>query len=161
LLKNLMGILGLGPGAEKNGLSRDPATALKKVYLAQLRLATQIKAHAELAPYPHVTQQLNHVAAEKLRSCEVLRDALRKLGSYIGDEPPGEIYSGGNHWERMTRDVRDQSALEQILNELSGLLVHEAPEESEFLSRMLAGERSHRGVLTEILMRADPQAHQI
>ena len=161
MLKKLMGILGLGPGAEKNGLSRDPATALKKVYLAQVRLATQIKAHAELAPYPHVTQQLNHVAAEKLRSCEVLRDALRKLGSYFGDEPPGEIYSGGNHWERMVRDVRDQSALEQILSDLTGLLVHETPEESEFLGRLLVAEKAHREVLTGLLMRADPQAHQI
>jgi hypothetical protein len=161
LLQKLMGILGLGPGAEKNGLSRDPATALKKVYLAQLRLAQQIKAHAELAPYPHVTQQLNHIAAEKLRSCELLRDALSKLGSYIGDEAPGETYSGGNHWERMARDVRDQWALEQILSDLSGLLVHGAPEESEFLSRMLVAEKAHREVLTELLMRADPQAHQI
>ena len=161
MLKKLMGILGLGSGAEENGLSRDPATALKKVYLAQLRLATQIRAHAELAPYPHVAQQLNQVAAEKLRSCEVLREALRKLGSYIGNEAPGEIYSGGNHWERMARDVRDQSALEQTLSELSGLLVHEAPEESKFLSRMLGAEKVHREVVTGLLMRADPQAHQI
>ena len=160
MLKKLIRILGLGSGAE-NGLSRDPATAFRNVYLAQMRLATQIKAHAELAPYPHVAQQLNHVAGEKLRSCEVLRDALSKLGSYVSKDVPGEIYSGGNHWERMARDLRDQSALEQTLSELSGLLVHEAPEESEFLNRMLVGERSHREVLTDLLMRADPQAHQI
>jgi hypothetical protein len=159
LLKKLIRILGLGSGAE-NGLSRDLATAFRKVYLAQMRLATQIKAHADLAPYPHVAQQLNHVADEKLRSCEVLRDALSKLGSYVSKDVPGEIYSGGNHWERMARDLRDQSALEQTLSELSRL-VHEAPEESEFLSRMIVGERSHREVLTDLLMRADPQAHQI
>ena len=160
MLTKLIRILGLGSGAE-NGLSRDPATAFRMVYLAQKRLATQIKAHAELAPYPHVAQQLNHVAGEKLRSCETLRDALRKLGSYVAEDAPGEIYFGGNHWERMARDLQEQSALEQTLSELSGLLVHEAPEESEFLSRMLVAERSHREILTDLLMRADPQAHQI
>jgi hypothetical protein len=161
VLKKLMGILGVGSGAKTNGMPRDPAIALKKVHLAQLRLATQIKAHAELAPYPHVAQQLDHISTEKLKACEALREVLSKLEIYIGHEAPDEIYSGGNHWERISRDVHDQSALEQTLRELTGLLFHEAPEVSEFLSRMLVSERAHRGVLTGLLMRADPQAHQI
>jgi hypothetical protein len=144
-----------------NGVSRDPVAALKKFRLDQLRLATQIKAHAEAAPYPHVAQRLNQIAEAKMKICETLQQTLRGLGVYTDANPAVEIKSGGNHWSRMAQDVQDQAALEQALRETSALLLQEAPKVSELLSDMILPERAHREILTDLLMRADPQAHQI
>jgi hypothetical protein len=106
-LKQLLQFFGLET-SENNGTVRDPAEALKRVYRAQLRLAEQIKTHAQGAPYPHVAESLRRVADEKLLSCETLKQTLMKLGSYVEAKPTLTIKAGRNHWERMAQDVNDQ-----------------------------------------------------
>jgi len=160
LLKKLLEFLGLRSVNEENGISRGPVSALKRVYHAQLRLAEQIKAHAQAAPYPHVAERLRRIAEEKSNVCETLKGTLLKLGTYVEAEPVLAIKSGRNHWERMAQDLNDQSVLERMLRELSGFRLHDDPEITELLSQVLASETAHREILTDLVMRADPQAHQ-
>ncbi|MGH7844974.1 MAG: hypothetical protein ACREQW_07375 [Candidatus Binatia bacterium] len=160
MLKKLLEFLGLGSANEENGSSHGAVSALKTVYHTQFRLAEQIKAHARIAPYPHVAERLRRVAEEKSNVCETLKGTLLKLGSYLEAEPVLAIKSGRNHWERMAQDLKDQSFLEQMLQKLSGYLLHDEPEIRELLRRVLAAEIANREALTALLMRADPQADQ-
>ena len=160
MLKKLLEFLGLKPVNEQNGISQEPVRALKRIYYAQLGLAEQIKAHAQAAPYPHVAERLRRVAEEKSNACESLRGTLLRLGSYVETVPVVEIKPGRNHWEQLAQDLNDQSVLERTLRELSRFMLHHEPEIAELLNQMLASETVHREVLTDLLMRADPQAHQ-
>ncbi|HWP59698.1 MAG TPA: hypothetical protein VNL14_17535 [Candidatus Acidoferrales bacterium] len=159
-MKKLLSLLGLGSADQADGVARDPVSALEKIYYEALRLAAQIEAHAQAAPYPHVAERLRRVAEQKRKTCEELRQNLSRLGAYVPAAPKLEIRSGHNHWQRMMRDVTEQSAFAQTLREYAGLLRDEAPEVGEFLDRLVPGEAAHREVLLDLLMRADPQAHQ-
>jgi hypothetical protein len=160
LLKQLLQFLGIGTAGEENGTVRDPTEALKRVYYAQLRLAEQIRGHAQAAPYPQTAESLRRVADKKFVICETLKETLMKLGSYVEAKPALAIKSGRNHWERMAQDVNDQAMFERMLQEFSGLLTHEAAEIGELLGRVLNSETVNREALIGLLMRADPQANQ-
>jgi hypothetical protein len=130
---------------------------LTGLYRLALNLAEQIKAHADQAPYSHVTGQLREMAAKKLKNVEILRDSLLRLGAAVEGFQP-EIRSGKNHWERIIRDLEAQKAFEGLLRDHASLLAEREPELSRLFIDIVNSERPHRETLLQLVMRADPQA---
>lgn len=133
-----------------------PEKILAGLYREALSLAEQIRVHADQAPYPHIAGQLREMALKKRKNAEVLKESLLGLDAVPEFQP--EIESGGNHWERMTKDLERQKALEGDLRDHASLLADQAPELSRLLIGMLQSERPHKETLFQFVMRADPQA---
>ena len=159
LLKKLRAIL--KPPSAGNGKPKllDPVEILRVNCHDLLRLAEQIHAHAQTAPYPHVAQSLRQIALEKRKSANILRETIFNLGGRL-DEPQLNLKSGKNHWERISQDIEDQRALESRFLQQSVRLAEEAPEISDLLKRIVAAEALHKEILMDLVMRADPQADQ-
>lgn len=159
LLKKLAVIL--KPASEANGRTKvnEPVEALRINYQNVSRLAEQIQSHAQRAPYPHVSVRLRQLATEKRRGASLLKEKIKSLGGAL-EEPPLDLKSAKNHWERMARDLEDQKALETTILEHSVLLAETAPEISTLLRTMLAEQAAHKETLMDLMSRADPQADQ-
>jgi hypothetical protein len=140
-------------------IPKEPIEALTLVYNQLLQLAAQIEAHAEIAPYPHVTLRLRTVAAEKRESAQQLRNLIERRGASVRE--PGVIaVVAKNHWERVRRDLADQKTLENFLALSEPRLSAEDPEVAEFLLRLMAAQVPHRDALAALIAVADPQATQ-
>jgi len=139
--------------------SVDPAETLKLSAHMLWRLAEQIEAHSAQAPYPQLSTRLREIAFEKQKTVDFLKKELSRLGHDFG-QPQRMIQSGKNHWERMGQDVEDQKLLEDNLLVNAARLAESAPEISALLRRIVSEQRSHAGTLLDMLVRADPQAHQ-
>ncbi len=124
-----------------------------------IRLAKQITAHAERAPYPHVAQHLRQISQEQQNSANALKEKIL----YFGGNPLEanlELRSGKNHWARILQDIKDQKELENQLSADASRLALESPEITDLLRRIVAGEVVHRETLQDLVARADPQANQ-
>lgn len=60
----------------------------------------------------------------------------------------------------MSRDIEDQKELETRFLEHAVRLVEKAPEISELLKRIVAGEILQKETLSDLIARADPQSDQ-
>jgi len=147
------------PSRDRHSYVHDPVEILKVDYHDQLRLAGQIQAHAEKAPYPHVAQRLRQIAREKRQHADLLKEKILSLGGRL-DEPSLELRPGKNHWQRMTRDLEDQRELETRFREQATRWLEAAPEISELLEGIAAAEALHKETLLDLIARADPQAEQ-
>jgi hypothetical protein len=159
LVKKLRAIL--RPASVRNGKPEllSPIGILRANYYDLLRLAEQIHAHAERAPYPHVGQRLRQIALEKRKAVDTLREKILSLRGVL-EEPQLDLKSGKNHWKRMVRDLEDQKALETRFLEHAARLAEEAPEISDLLKEIVAAQVSHKETLLDLVARADPQADQ-
>lgn len=158
LMKRLAGLL-LGQPQGNGKIDADPISALTASYREELSLAHQIDAHAEKAPYPHVARRMRRMADEKRNAAGLLKEKL--MSFHIGPEqPPWEVRTGRNHWERIRQDIEDQKALEDRLFRRALHLAETAPEISDLLGKIAAQDSSHREELMDLIARADPQAYQ-
>lgn len=159
LWKKLQAIL-RSPSAT-NGKSDvlNPGEILKAGYHDLRRLAEQIRAHAERAPYPHMAGRLRQIALEKQKSAIVLKEKSLGLGCELEEHSP-IIKSGKNHWERMAQDLEDHKALENSFLEQAVRLAEKTPEISALLREVVGAQRPHKEALLDLVARADPQADQ-
>jgi len=137
----------------------EPLEALLLVYQQNSRLAEQIESHAELAPYPQVAQRLRQIADEKRDVGNRLRKIIEDLHGSIREaaQPPA---TGKNHWQRLSRDLEDQRALDDLLARHEFTLVPHIPGGSEFLDEIKQIHERHRQSLIRLIAVADPQASQ-
>ncbi len=136
---------------------KDPEEALRISYRHLLRLADQIQAHAEQAPYPQVAARLREIALQKRDCANLLREKIG-VPSEESMKSRLEIKSGKNHWERMVRDWEDQKALETKLLDEALLLASDAPEAGDLLRKVASAQAPHKQMLLDLVARADPQA---
>jgi len=71
-----------GASSKRNG-DREPLDAIGTLiddYHRLRRLARQINAHAEGAPYPYIAERLKQIALEKDEEAGVLRERIIQLG---------------------------------------------------------------------------------
>jgi hypothetical protein len=137
----------------------EPLEALLLVYQQNSRLAEQIESHAELAPYPQVAQRLRQIADEKRDVGNRLRKIIEDLHGSIREaaQPPA---TGKNHWQRLSRDLEDQRALDDLLARHEFTLVPQIPRGSELLDEIKQIHERHRQALIRLIAVADPQASQ-
>lgn len=159
LFKKLQAVRRPAPAGDGKTKGLDPAEILRIDYRALRRLAEQIGAHAERAPYPHVAQRLRQIAFEKQKSATLLKEKILSLGCELEESQP-IIKSGKNHWERMVQDLEDQKTLETSVLERAVRLADESPEISDLLRKVVAAQLPHKEILLDLAARADPQATQ-
>jgi uncharacterized protein HemY len=147
------------PEANGRRAANDPIDTLKESYRDLTRLAAQIADHADRAPYPAVAQTLRRVAEEKSSAANTLRDRINAMGG-SPYEIPFEMESGGNHWERMGRDLRAHSVLETRFLERAARLNEKSPDAAELLRQAVQLQNHHVRILMDFIARADPQAQQ-
>ena len=137
----------------------EPLEALLLVYQQNSRLAEQIDSHAELAPYPQVAQRLRQIADEKRDVGNRLRKSIEDLHGSIREaaQPPA---TGKNHWQRLSRDLEDQRALDDLLARHEFTLVPQIPGGSELFDEIKQIHERHRQSLIRLIAVADPQASQ-
>ncbi len=123
------------------------------------RLARQIEAHGESAPYPYITERLKQIALEKDKEAGVLSERIITLGGQP-KEVELDLHSGKNHWARMVKDIEDEKELENRFLDDALRLGSEAPEISDLLRQLVAGKAFHREALLDLVVKADPQAFQ-
>ena len=157
LLKKIERIFKLDPNGHRE--SNDPIDILKESYRELNRLAAQISDHAERAPYPGFAQTLRRVAEEKKSGAKALHDKLAAMGGTLYEIPP-DIESGGNHWERMGRDLSAHSVLETRFLERAARLDEKAPDVAALLRQVVQLQSHHVRILMDLIARADPQAQQ-
>ena len=148
------------PERSDNNYSRrdTPVEGLTRAYELVFKLANQIEAHAAAAPYPHIRQTLQRIAFQKFGSAKKLQVLLEKLGEKPR-LPVGESKTGKNHWERLNLDLQDQIALDDFLF-MAELKSGETPEIAKMIKELRSSQRSHRGILSDLVGIADPQATQ-
>lgn len=160
LRERLKALFRLKTQGDRTSSTHDPVEILQLSYRDLLRLARQIDAHADQAPYPHVAELLRRMASEKRQRAESLSGKI--LSSLGGDTGDGdlEIRLGKNHWERVSIDIEDQRLLERQFLERASLLAEKAPEVNMLLREVVAAELPHKEIFLDLLARADPQANQ-
>jgi hypothetical protein len=138
----------------------EPLEALRLIYQENSRLAEQIESHAELAPYPQVAQRLRRIADEKRDIGERLRKIAEDLHGSIRAAAQRPA-TGKNHWQRLIRDLEDQRALNDLLDQYEFTLIPaQIPGGSEFLDEMKRIQDRHGQSLIRLIAVADPQANQ-
>ncbi len=150
-----------GASSKRNG-DREPLDVIGTLiddYHGLRRLARQINAHAESAPYPYITERLKQIAREKDEQAGVLRERIIQLGGQP-KEVELELHSGKNHWARMVQDIEDEKVLEYQFLDDALRLGSESPEISDLLRQLVAGKAFHREALQDLVVKADPQAFQ-
>ena len=150
-----------GASSKRNG-DREPLDVIGTLiddYHRLRRLARQIEAHAESAPYPYITERLKQIALEKDKEAGALNERIIKLGGQP-KEVELDLHSGKNHWARMVKDIEDEKELENRFLEDALRLGSEAPEISDLLHQLIAGKAFHREALQDLVVKADPQAFQ-
>jgi hypothetical protein len=137
----------------------EPLEALLLVYQRNSRLAEQIESHAELAPYPQVAERLRRIADEKREVGNRLRKIVEELHGSIREaaQPPA---TGKNHWQRLSRDLDAQRALDDLLARYEFTLIPQIPGGSELLDEIKRIHNRHRQSLIRLIAVADPQANQ-
>ena len=160
-LLNLLKTLWKRPSGRHGRHKRlDLVTALKEDYQDLLRLAQQVRVHADMAPYPAVSERLNQIAVEKEASAGSLREKIFGFGAMVNDETGLDLFKGKNHWDRMVRDLEDQRNLEDLLRDDMIFLDQGSTEVNELLGKIVASEATHRNAFQDLLAKADPQATQ-
>ena len=137
----------------------DSVTALVKDYQDLRRLARQVRAHAEIAPYAYINQRMSQIALEKEDSASRLKEKIFYLGGQVMEDPINDFYTGKNHWSRLLQDIEDQKELEDRLVEDVIFVGQESREIGDLLREIAAEEAAHRGAFKDLLAKADPQAN--
>jgi len=95
------------------------ARALRGAYLDTRRLAIQLRRHAERVPYPGLGPQLTRLAEHADGQAALLVDELRALAGNTNQADTLTPRAGRNHWERLTFDLADLSALHRRYAEIA------------------------------------------
>jgi len=128
-------------------------------YQEEVRLAQQLRAHADQAPHQAGAQGLRAAAEEQERLVSWLRDEIVAQGGEGNDNAGSiSIKEGKNHWARVVHDMQDNLALERRYNE-QAIRYDPALPEVAALFRTLAREKGQiSALLRDIASLADPHA---
>lgn len=159
LLSKLRDILFPGGKDGTEFHSMAPVEVIKLTHQRIFQLAEEIRAHADRAPYPHIADALRGIASEKKAAAKELQQFLRNLGVWVA-EPTTLSVSGKNHWDRMTRDLKEQKSLDDFLQVQEARLAGEEPEIARLLGQIRTHQASHRELLISLVAVADPLANQ-
>src|SRR5262245_43929472 len=148
-------LIGTGP-VEKND-ARSVLPELLASYGEEVRLARQIREHADHAPHQVGTQQLRAVAEEQDRLAQLLGDKIVALGGEVSDHI-ASLRGGKNHWARVTRDLEENQALRRHYNEQAIRWDPDLPDVVVLYRTLEQGKTRIIARLRDIALRADPHA---
>lgn len=134
------------------------AGELQSLHAEYRRLAKQLEAHIEEAPYPHVGERLQKLAAGEERNARLVADRLVALGRHLREDGAAPIRGGGNAWARLVVMLEDYR---ELLRRLSGLWTRwddEHPEDAALVHGLRDSGVAHREEIVDLIARSDPHA---
>jgi hypothetical protein len=134
------------------------AGELQSLHGEYRRLARQLEAHVDEAPYPQVADRLRSLLGEDDANARRIEERLVELGRHLRDDGAGPIRGGRNAWERLVVTLEDYRAL---LRRLSGLWTRwddEHPEDAALVHQLRDSAVAHREEVVDLLARSDPHA---
>ena len=141
-------------GRPKRRIVADLAAA----YHEELRVAMQLRVHAQHVPYPNLAATLLGLAEREDAHAALVREQLTKLGATVANGDVGAPRGGRNYWERLTIDLEDLRSKVQRYRELA-LHWDVADAESAAVFERLAHEDTALcRVLGDLIARSDPHA---
>ncbi len=148
-------LIGAGPAEEKD--ARHVLPELLTSYGAEVRLARQIREHADQAPHQAGAQALRALAQEQDRLAQLLHDEIVALGGEISDQV-APTRGGKNHWARVVHDLEESQALGRHYNEQAIAWDPELPDVVTLYRTLEQGKNRINALLRDIALRADPHA---
>ena len=148
-------LIGSGPAEENDG--RRVLPELLASYGEEVRLAQQIREHADRAPHQAGAQGLRAVAEEQDRLAQLLHDEIVALGGEISDQV-APTREGKNHWARVVRDLEENQALGRHYNEQAIYWDPDLPAVVTLYRTLEKGKNRTNTLLRDIALRADPHA---
>lgn len=131
---------------------------LQALHAEYRRLARQLEAHAELAPYPHIAERLQEMLQDENANAGVVSARLSALGRHLREDGTGPIRGGRNAWERLVVLLEDYRSLLRRLSELWVRWDDESPEDAALVRGLRDSALAHRETIVDLVARSDPHA---
>ncbi len=128
------------------------------MYLEALRVARQLRAHAECMPYPALTAEVGRLAAEADGHVAELAGELRRLAGDADRDVAATPRAGRNAWARLTADLADLQSLHRRYTELALRYDVDFPDTATSLDRLARETARMEQRLRALTSRADPHA---
>ncbi len=144
-------------GNEDEGGEEDLLADLLADFREEVRLARQLRAHAEKTPYPWMGQALKDMAVRHEHHAQLLQEKILSLGGGV-PEVQGEVKEGKNNWVRLTHDLQDCKALEKAYIEQAIRWDPDVPDVVQLLQALRAEISAEVAQLRDLTLRSDPLA---
>jgi len=146
-------VRGLAAGAKRRII--DDLTA---AYHEELRVALQLRLHAERVPYPNLAATLLGLADREDAHAALVREQLGRLGAAVASAGAGTPRGGRNYWERLTFDLADLRAKSARYRELALHWDIEDAESAGLFDRLAHEDAASSRVIGDLIARSDPHA---
>jgi hypothetical protein len=131
---------------------------LRGTYLETLRVARQLRAHADHVPYPALTDDLHRLADQADRHAAALAEELRAVAGDTDRHAGTALHGGHNHWARLAADLGDLEALHRRYTELALRWDVEFPAAAVTLTELQRGTARMKVAVRALIARSDPHA---
>ncbi len=139
------------------GLSRaaEALDILRRLYISENHHTAILAQHAASMHYRQFRAKLLEIAAQESKHSEWIGEQIKLLGGLLPVVPPVAT-AGGNSWELLLEDFRNESRCAGELLEQATHLEADFPAVAAMLRRIYQEEQKHRDEIREMLMRSDP-----
>jgi hypothetical protein len=131
---------------------------LTAAYDEELRLALQLRLHAERVPYPNLAATLLGLAEREDAHAALVREQLGRLGATTPATGAGAPRGGRNYWERLTVDLEDMRAKSARYRELGLHWDIDDPDTAALFERLAHEDTALCRVIGDLIARSDPHA---
>jgi hypothetical protein len=132
--------------------------ALRAAYHDEIRVARQLRLHAERVPYPNLTAPLLALAAQAEARSALLRGRAMQLAGSIETVGASAPRGGRNCWERLTLDLEDLRAQRKHYLELAQHWDIDDAETAALFTHLAHGNSAMSRVVRDLVARCDPHA---
>jgi len=140
------------------GAKRRIIVDLTAAYQDELRVALQLRLHAERVPYPNLAATLLGLAERKDAHAALVREQLARLGGVVEGTATGSPRGGRNYWERLTFDLEDLRAKSARYRELAQHWDVDDEETAAVFERLSHEDAALCRVIGDLIARSDPHA---
>ena len=130
----------------------------KIAYLEELRLAHQLRMHAERVPYPNISAVLLGLARGQDEHAALVRKRVADLGGTLDAGQVGAPHEGRNYWTRLTHDLADLRAQGLRYLELAQHWDTEDGDSATLCTSLAHEESAACRVISDLITRSDPHA---
>jgi len=143
----------LGGGAKRRIL-----LDLERAYREELRVALQLRVHAQRVPYPDHAATLLGLAEREDAHAAAVRQQIEHLGAVAPSGDPGTPRGGHNYWERLTFDLEDLRAKSGRFRELALHWDVDDADTAALFDRLAHEDAVLCRVVSDLITRSDPHA---
>ena len=130
---------------------------LGREYVDKMKDSRKYRLHAKQMRYKHFRDRLLRIADEEEKHSQWLKDRIIALGGEI-PQITSTLDDGWNSWEDLRLDLTEEKRHEWHLRDQLPMVERFDPQTAGILRRILTEESNHRDLITDMLMRSDPQA---